>query len=50
VLPLLGNTYTADVLRKLMPLGLDPDGFVNTDSVVDNSFAEHARASLSPQP
>jgi NitT/TauT family transport system substrate-binding protein len=33
VLPLLGNNYTADILRKIKPLGLDPNGFVNGDSL-----------------
>jgi NitT/TauT family transport system substrate-binding protein len=33
VLPLLGNNYTADILRKIRPLGLDANGFVNGDSL-----------------
>jgi ABC-type nitrate/sulfonate/bicarbonate transport system substrate-binding protein len=71
VLPLLGTNFTADILRKMAPLGLDPDGFVNGNSikdqqdwyaahglvnkpvnieaVVDNSFAERARATLATQ-
>ena len=68
MLPLLPDGYTADLLRQLSPLALDPDGLVNgpslkneqewyaahgfiktpvdTDDVVDNSFAEHARDTL----
>lgn len=71
MVPLLGTNYTADILRKIAPVGLDPDGFVNGDSikdqqdwyaahgfvkspvnidtVVDNSFAERARATLAAQ-
>jgi NitT/TauT family transport system substrate-binding protein len=33
VLPVLGGTYTADILRNVKPLGLDPNGFVNGDSL-----------------
>ena len=33
VLPLVGAGYTADVLRKVYPVGLDPDGLVNGDSL-----------------
>jgi NitT/TauT family transport system substrate-binding protein len=68
MLPLLPDGYTSDLVRKLSPLALDPDGLVNgsslkdeeewyaahgfvktpvdTDKVVDNTFAEHARDAL----
>jgi ABC-type nitrate/sulfonate/bicarbonate transport system substrate-binding protein len=71
MLPLLGTSYTADILRKMAPVAVDPDGLVNGDSitdqqdwyaahgfvknqvnvdtVVDNSYAEHARATLAAQ-
>jgi NitT/TauT family transport system substrate-binding protein len=71
MLPLLGTSYTADILRKMAPVAVDPDGLVNGDSikdqqdwyaahgfvknqvnvdtVVDNSYAEHARAALAAQ-
>jgi ABC-type nitrate/sulfonate/bicarbonate transport system substrate-binding protein len=71
MLPLLGTSYTADILRKMAPAAVDPDGLVNGDSikdqqdwyaahgfvknevnvdtVVDNSYAEHARATLAAQ-
>jgi NitT/TauT family transport system substrate-binding protein len=68
MLPLMPDGYTADLLKALSPVALDPDGLVNgpslkaeqdwyadhgfvktpvnTDEVVDNSFAEHARDML----
>ena len=68
IMPMLPTSYTADLVSRVKPLGLDNDGLVdgdslkhqqdwymahgfvktaaNIDQVVDNSFAQHARATL----
>ena len=35
MLPWLGTNYTADTLRRMAPVGMDPDGLVNRDSIKD---------------
>ena len=43
MLPLLGTSYTADILRKMAPVAVDPDGLVNGDSIKDQQdwYAAH---------